>query len=324
MALVLALGTCGFVWIERWSWFDSFYFALFTLTTVGYEELHPLSPAGRVFNSFLILIGVTTVFIAIGLITQFAIEAELGAYFGKRRHKRMLDNLSGHYIVCGAGRVGRSVIQELVRNRAPFVLVDTDAERAQWALEQGYAAVIADATEEETLQGVHIERAKGLVAALPTDAQNVYVVLTARGMNQDLKIVARATDEQAEAKLKQAGSDTIFTPYSYTGHRLAQALLRPHVVSFLDMASAFEGSELDLQIEQIRVNQGSSCASCTLEQARLPQKLGVIVLAVVKQHGKMQFNPSGETTLEPGDVLIAMGEVSKLQQLEEFVAGPAR
>ena len=324
MILVLAVGTCGFVFIEGWPWFDAFYMALTTLTTVGYGEIHPLSQSGRIFNSFLIAIGVTTVLLAIGLIAQIAIDVELGAYFGRRRQRRMLDKLRNHYIVCGGGRVGRSVIRELVRNNAPFVLVDQTPEQAEWALEQGYMAVIADATLDDTLHGVHIEKAKGLVAALPTDAENLYVALSARGINKDLLIVARATDEQAVAKLRRAGANVVFTPYSYTGHRLAQALLRPHVASFLDMASAFEGSDLNLEIEQIPVGQGSACCAQTLEQARLPQKLGIIVLAVVKAGGQMQFNPSGQTVMEPGDVLIAMGEGSKLRVLERHVTGVAQ
>ena len=320
MVIVLVTGTCGFVWIERWSWFDSFYMALITLTTVGYAEVHPLSHAGRIFNSFLIAIGVTTVFFAIGVIAQFALEAELGNYFGRRRQKKMLDRLSNHYIVCGGGRVGRSVIRDLVRNNAPFVLVDNDHDSAEWALEAGHMAVVADATQDETLQAVHIDRAQGLVAALATDAQNVYVALTARGMNKDLTIVARASDDQAIAKLKRAGANVVFTPYSYTGHRLAQALLRPHVASFLDIASAFQGSDLDLQIEQIQVGKASRCTSKTLHDAGLPQKFGVIVLAVVKAGGQMQFNPSASTVMEPGDVLIAMGEGRQLRTMEREVA----
>jgi len=320
-ALVLALGTGGFVRIEKWTWFESFYMTLITLTTVGYSEVRPLSPAGRVFNSVLIAVGVTTVLFSIGVITQLAIEAELGAYFGRRRQKRMLDKLADHYIVCGAGRVGRSLVRELVRKNARFVLVDTNPERADWAREQGHPVLAADATLDETLRGAHIETAQGLAAALPTDAQNVYVVLSARGLNKDLTIVARASDEQASDKLKRAGANVVLTPYSYAGHRLAQALLRPHVVSFLDMASAFEGSNLDLEIEQIEVAKSCASAGQTLEQARLPQHFGVIVLAVVKAGGGMQFNPSGQTLIEPGDVLIAMGESSKLWALEEQVAG---
>jgi len=285
MGLVLALGTVGFVFIEGWPWFDSFYMALITVTTIGYSEVRPLTQTGRYFNSILIAIGVTTVLFAIAVIAQYAVQAELGAYFGRRRKKRMIEKLSDHYIVCGGGRVGRSVIRELVRKNAPFVLIDSNPERADWALQQGYIAVISDATQDETLREVRIDRAKGLVAALATDAQNVYVVLTARGMHRDLTIVSRASDEQAADKVKRAGANVVLTPYSYTGHRLAQAMLRPHVVSFLDMASAFEGSQLDLEIEQIRVGDTSACASKTLEQARLPQRFGIIVLAIVKAGG---------------------------------------
>ena len=321
MACILVVGTFGFRWIEGWPWFDAFYMTLFTITTVGYAELHPLSQAGRIFNSFVILAGVTTVFFAIGLITVFAVESELGGNFKRRRQKRMLDKLKDHYIVCGVGRVGRSVVRELLRNEAAFIVVDTDHDRVGWALEQGYLAVVADATQDETLQSVHIERAKGLVAALATDAENLYVVLTARGMNKDLTIVSRATDDGAADKLRKAGATMVLTPYAFTGHRLAQALLRPHVASFLDMASAFQGSELDLEIEQIPVAGTSVCCAQTLEQARLPQEFGIIVLAIVKTGGKMMFNPSAHTLMEPGDVLIAMGETAKLLQLEEQLTG---
>jgi len=295
---------------------------LITVTTIGYSEVRPLSETGRIFNSVLILIGVTTVFFAIGVIAQYVVEAQLGQYFGRRRQKRMLDKLNQHYIVCGAGRVGRSVVHELVRNNSPFVIVDSNHDRTEWALEQGYLAVVADATQDDTLLGVHIDRAKGLVAALPTDAENLYVVLTARGLNPGLTIASRATEDLAADKLRRAGANTVLTPYAYTGHRLAQALLRPHVVSFLDMASAFKGSELDLEIEQIRVADRSACAAQTLEQARLPQQFGIIVLAIVKAGGsKMLFNPSAHTLMEPGDVLIAMGESSQLWKLEEQLTG---
>ncbi len=321
MACVLAIGTFGFRWIEAWPWFDAFYMTLFTVTTVGYGELHPLSHTGRIFNSVVIVAGVTTVFFAIGLITQFAIEAELGGHFKRRRQKRMLNKLEDHYIVCGVGRVGRSVVRELLRNEAPFIVVDTDHERVEWALEQGYLAVVADATQDETLQSVHIERAKGLVAALATDAENLYVVLTAHGMNKGLTVVSRATNDAAADKLRKAGATMVLTPYAFTGHRLAQALLRPHVASFLDMASAFQGSDLDLEIEQIPVAGTSTCCAQTLEQARLPQQFGIIVLAIVKAGGKMLFNPSAQTLMEPGDVLIAMGETAKLWQLEEQLTG---
>ncbi len=317
MTLLLAAGTAGFHLIEGWPLFDSFYMTLTTLTTVGYQEVHPLSFRGRVFDSALILGGVIVLFVSIAILADLVIKLELADYFGRRRSRKMLEKLSDHYIVCGAGRVGRGVVGELRRSGVPIVLIDNSKERAQWGIDLGIPTLIADATLDETLRQANIERAKGLVAAIASDAQNVYVTLSARVLNPNLLISARATDEQAEEKLRRAGVTTVFTPYTFIGHRLAQSMLRPHVMSFLDVASAFgRGSELEIEIEQVRVSGTSRVASKTLEETRLRQTLGVIVLAILKPNGQMQFNPDGGTAIEAGDVLIAMGERSKLKQME--------
>jgi voltage-gated potassium channel len=229
----------------------------------------------------------------------------------------MLEQLANHYIVCGAGRVGRGVVAELRRSGVPVVLIDNNKDRAQWGIDLDIPTLVADATLDETLQQAGIGKAKGLVTATSSDAQNVYVTLSARVLNPDLLISARASDEQAEEKLRRAGVTTVFTPYTFIGHRLAQSMLRPHVMSFLDVASAFgRSSELEIEIEQVRVSPSSRAASKTLEESRLRQTLGVIVLAVLKPNGEMQFNPAGGTSIEAGDVLIAMGERSKLKQME--------
>jgi voltage-gated potassium channel len=317
MSALLIGGTIGFQVVEGWSAFDSFYMTLTTLTTVGYQEVHPLSFHGRLFASGLILGGVGSVFVSIAILADLIIKLELADYFGQRRSKKMLVHLSNHYIVCGAGRVGRGVVAELRRSNAPLVLIDSDPARAQWGIDLGIPTLTADATRDDTLREARIEKAKGLVAAIASDAQNVYVTLSARVLNPGLLISARATDEQAEEKLRRAGVTTVFTPYKFIGHRLAQSILRPHVMSFLDVASAFgRGSELDLEIEQVRVSESSTVASKTLEESRIRQTLGVIVLAVLKPDGKMHFNPAGGTLIEAGDVLIALGERSKLQQME--------
>jgi voltage-gated potassium channel len=316
LAGVLAMGTLGYRIVEGQTYFDSFYMALTSLTTVGYSEVWELSHNGRIFTSALLLVGVVVVFAAIGLMSDLVLRLELEGYFGRRRVKRMLAKMREHYIVCGAGRVGRGVVHELQRSGAKFVLIDNDAARAAWAEELGVPTLVADASLDETLIAAGIAQAKGLVAAIGSDAENVYVTLSARVLNPSLRIAARATGEQAEEKLRRAGATTVFTPYTFIGHRLAQSLLRPHVLSFLDVASAFEGRELDLDIEQVKVSATSPAASQTLEQSRLRQKLGVIVLAVMKPDGTMQFNPDGDTLIEAQDILIAMGERSKLQQLE--------
>jgi len=310
------IGTLGFHFVEGWPLFDAFYMALITLTTVGYGEVHPLSFQGRLFASFLMLVGVTTVFVSFAILGDTLLRLELADYFGGRRRTRMLQDISGHYIVCGAGRVGRSVVLELLRGGMQVVLIDNNPERARWGETLGVLTLTADASKDETLRQARIDTAAGLVAAISSDAENVYVTLSAKVLNPSLHVAARASDEQAEEKLRRAGASTVLTPYTYIGHRLAQSLLRPHVVNFLDVASAFGKTDLDLEIEQVPVAPGSFLSSRTLEEAHLGRSYGVIVLAVRRQSGMMQFNPQAEVRLEAGDVLIAMGERQKLKQLE--------
>ena len=324
LTVTLLIGTVGFMWLEGWTLFDSLYMSLMTLTTVGYGEVHPLSFKGRVFASFLMLAGVTTVFVSIAVIAETLLRLEMADYFGRRRRDRMLKNISGHYIVCGAGRVGRSVINELLRSRASVVLIDNRVERAGWATDKGVITLVGDATKDEVLRQARIETAKGLVAAISSDAENVYVTLSAKVLNPNLVIAARASDDQAEEKLRRAGAATVFTPYSFIGHRLAQSMLRPHVATFLDVASAFrQSSALDLEIEQLQIGRASPLVSNTLEQLRLAKNYGVIVLAVQHKTGVMQFNPPADTSIEAGDVLIAMGERPKLRLLEEEIGRSA-
>ena len=316
----ILLGTLGFVLVEGWTLFDAFYMALMTLTTVGYGEIHPLSFHGRLFASFLMLVGVASVFVSFAILGDTLLRLELTDYFDQRRRTRMLQHIAGHYIVCGAGRVGRSVVLELLRAGAKVVLIDNDPERLKWGQTLGVLTLTADASKDETLRRARIDTAAGLVAAIASDAENVYVTLSAKVLNPSLYIAARASDEQAEEKLRRAGAATVLTPYTYIGHRLAQSLLRPHVLSFLDVASAFGKTDLDLEIEQLRVASGSLLSSRTLAEAHLGRTYGVIVLAVRRQNGVMQFNPQADVRLEAGDVLIAMGERQKLKQLENELA----
>lgn len=233
----------------------------------------------------------------------------------------MLQQIAGHYIVCGAGRVGRSVVMELLRGGASVVLIDNSAERARWGDAVGVITLTADASKDETLRLARIDTAAGLVSAIASDAENVYVTLSAKVLNPSLHVAVRASDEQAEEKLRRAGATTVLTPYAYIGHRLAQSLTRPHVVNFLDVASAFDPANLDLAIEQLPVDAGSRLSTKTLEEARLGRTYGVIVLAVQRQNGTMQFNPQADVRLDAGDVLIAMGERQKLKQLETELRG---
>jgi voltage-gated potassium channel len=326
MSGLLVFGTLGFHWVEGWPLFDGFYMTLMTLTTVGYGEVHPLSTSGRILAAALMMGGVLTVFISIGVLVDVIVKLELADRFGRKRRQQMIEKLNDHYIVCGAGRVGRSVIRELRRSGVPVLLIDSDAGRAQWGIQDGIPTLVADATKDETLQRARVAHAKGLVAAISSDAENVYVALSARVLNPKLIISARATDEQAEEKLKRAGATTVFTPYTFIGHRLAQSMLRPHVLSFLDVASAFSGGgDLEIETEQLHISKESPLCNRTLEEARVRQTYGLIVLALKKADGGMLFNPEGNTRVEAGDVLIAMGRRSELERIgQELSSRTAR
>src|SRR6201981_1494434 len=312
LAVLTLIGIAGFHFIEGWSWFDGFYMVVTSFTTIGYQEVHPLSHAGRVFNVVLILAGVSLVFLGIGSLTQALLEFSLTSFFGRRRMEREIDRLKDHYIICGAGRVGRSAARELARKPVPFVIVEAnEAKAARFA--NDWLMLVGDATQEQTLRQVHIERARGLVAATTTDATNLYIVLTARSLNPRLKIIARASEEDAEKHLLKAGADSVVSPYLFAGQRIAQSFLRPHVVSFLDTATTHLG--IGLEIGEISVPTHSSFAGKTIESSRIRQDRGVIILAIKRDQG-MRFNPSPEDRIEPGDYLIAMGEPRQLRQLE--------
>ena len=317
LAAVLAIGTAGFMFIEGYTFFEAFYTTLLTMTTVGYGD--SLHFAGRLLNSFLLIVGVTVILVAIGTMTQSIIEVEFGELFGKRRNKRMIEKLENHYIICGFGRVGRGAAAELQRAGVPFVVVDIDDDRVEKAIAAGMLAVAADSTRDETLRAVGIARAKGLVCALATDADNLFVLLSAKFLNPGIYVATRAAEESAEDKMRRAGADAVFAPYAITGHRLAQALTRPHVVQFLDFTTQAAG--LDVAIEQIRVSGDSHLVSQTIREIQIGRQFGVIVLAIRKGDGEMVFNPPADTAISAGDYLIVMGQPDKLHTLEGMLGG---
>jgi voltage-gated potassium channel len=314
LLLVMAVGTAGYHFIEGWPWFDGFYMVVTTLTTIGYQEVHPLSHAGRVFNVFVILSGVSLLLLGVGALSQALLEFELQSFFGRRRMEREIGRLDGHYIICGMGRVGRSVARELARKPVPFVIVESAEAKLQRYSAENWLIVTGDATQEQTLRQAQIERARGLIAATTTDATNLYIVLTARGLNPRLKIIARASEDGAEKHLLTAGADSVVSPYSFAGQRIAQSLLRPHVVSFLDTATTHLG--MDLEIGEIQVRPQSVFAGKTIESSRIRQDRGVIILAIKRQEG-MRFNPAPDERIQPDDFLIAMGEPAQLRRLEQ-------
>jgi len=311
------VGVAGFHFLEGWPWFDGFYMVLTTITTIGYGEIYKLSPAGRIFNTFIIIAGVGLVLLFFGAATQTLLEFELQSVFGRRRMDREISRLSEHYIICGAGRVGRSVARELARKPLPFVIVDTDAAKLARYSAKGWLTLVGDATQAHVLHELHIETARGLVAATTTDATNIYIILTARSLNPKLSIIARASEEDAEKHLVTAGADHVVSPYNFAGYRIAQTFMRPHVVDFFDTAMS---KEKPLEIEEVQVQSGSRFAGQTLEGSRIRQEMGVIVLAIKGEDSQMRFNPPPDEVIHVGDHLIAMGEPVGLRRLEDTAA----
>lgn len=312
-------GAAGFMIVEGWGFLDSLYMSAITITTVGYMEIHPLSQTGRVFNLFLLIGGVTTMFYIMATVTQIVLELELSDYFGKRRTKKVIDKLENHYLLCGFGRVGRGAAREMLRTGVPFVVMDNNADRVERAMKMGCLAVLADCTRDEMLREVGITKAKGLIAALATDAENLFLILSAKSMNPMLNVSVRVAEEEAESKMRRAGADAVYLPYSMTGYRLAQAIVQPHVFEFLDVTSTTRMG-LNVGIEQVKVDAECPMAGHSLRDLQLRREIGVIVLAIRRAGGAMEFNPPAEAQLDGGDVLIVMGKAEDVRKLEERLA----
>jgi voltage-gated potassium channel len=314
LIVVVCGGTAGFVVIEGWHVFDAFYMTITTVTTVGYGEIHPLSRAGRIFNSGVIILGVATVLYTFSFLMARLIEGDLQARWARRRRERMLDDLTNHFIICGFGRIGQIVAREFTRQAVPFVIIERDLERMQAAIDLGYLAVEADASSEDVLRRLGIGRARGFIAAVSTDADNVFAILTARLLRPDLFIIGRAETEDAKAKLVRAGADRVLSPYQIGGLQLAQTALRPAVVDFVQLATSSDN--LDLNMEQVQIAQGAALAGRSILEANLRQRFGVVVVGIQRASGNMEFNPSPESVMGVGDYLVVLGQARNLRELE--------
>lgn len=318
-AFLIAAGTVGYALIERWTLFDSLYMTIITLSTVGYGEVHELSPAGRTFTMLLILGGVITFLYAATEVVRAVVSGEVRSALGRQRMERNLAELRDHLIVCGFGRMGRLVCKEFSLHRLTFVVVERDAAAIESFQMAHGLAVHGDATSDEILGRVGISRARALVTVAASDADNLYITLSARLLNDKLFIVARADNEVAEQKLLRAGANRVVSPYVIGGSRVAQAVLRPTVVDFIELATRTE--HLDLQIEETRVGSGSRLAGATLRDSRLRQDQGIIIVAIKKPSGEMVFNPPGEARIEAADILITLGHRRQLDELETLAKG---
>lgn len=313
---VIVFGTAGYMVIEGWSFWDSFYMTVITLTTVGYREIHDMSLGGEIFTVVLLIGGVGTVLYALSAGAKVLIEGELQELYGRRRMEKKLENLKNHFIICGYGRMGKVIARELAQKLLPFVVIEKNEIAFDEEQKEQYLIVQGDATKDNLLKKVGIERAQCLISVLPTDAENLYVVLSARGLNPGLLIVARAGEEGSDQKLLRAGADRVVSPYHIGGLRIAHAVLKPAVVDFIEFAT--QSGNIDLQIEEITVQGGSAIAEHSLDQCGIGRDLGVIIVAIKRANGEMDFSPNFRTVIQPGDKLIAVGEPSRLESLERM------
>jgi voltage-gated potassium channel len=320
--LVLSLaGTAGYVLLEGWGWFEALYMTVTSITSVGYGEIRPLSPGGRTFTMVLIGFSVTGLGIWWALTTALIVELDLRGLLRRRQMFRRIEKLADHFIVCGGGRFGRVVVEEMVKTKTPFVLIEKNPERAARFLADHPDILVIedDATKEHTLQAAQIQAAHGLAACLAEDADNLLLCITAHYMKPELNVVARANDEESLDKLRRAGADHVISPNVTGGIRMASMLLRPSVVSFLDVAST-AGGPMALRLEETRIPDSSRLAGKSLADARIRERTGLIVLALNRgrQQGRI-YNPGPELRLEGGDVMIVLGQEEQIQSLREYL-----
>ncbi len=322
LAVIVAMGcgAIGFHLIEGWSILDSLYAAAQTVTTVGYGDVTPATRNGRLFAMIFMLAGVGVVLYALTATVHAIVQSELVATFGERRQSRKMSKLRNHFIICGAGRVGSHLVRALLNSNEDFVVIDRDSHRVAELTELGVIVLVRDATMEETLREAGVEVARGLAACLPDDADNVYVVLTARDLNANLHIVARAAEEQAEAKLIRAGANRVVAPTIIGGHRMAMALTKPAVDDFIGSITA---NKLGLAFEELKVDSALQLVGQRLSETNIRSELNIVIVSIRRADGQILFNPSGDATIGSGDILIAIGHAESLMKLDALARGLA-
>jgi len=313
----IAFGTIVFHLVEGWSILDSLYVTAQTVTTVGFGDITPRTALGRAFATVFMIVGVGIVLYALTSTMQSIVHSELFARYG---HSRKMSKLRDHFIICGAGRVGSHLIRSLRAVDGIFLVIESDQRKCEALMDMNIPVLIRDATLEESLIEAGVEHARGLASCLPDDADNVYVVLTARDLNPKIHIVARAAEEQAESKLIRAGANRVVAPTIIGGHRMAMALTKPAVGDFLDSVTA---NDLELGFEQLDVDPVSSLVDRKLSESVIRSELNIVIVSIRRSNGEIIFNPSGETKIEGGDMLIAIGNEESLARLSALARGRA-
>ena len=317
LILIIMFGVTGYMIIEDWGLLDALYMTVTTLTTVGYGEVHEVSELGRMFTILFIVVGVVYFLYIAGAVVQFMVEGQIRNILGRRNLDKKIDRMNNHYIVCGYGRIGKILCKMLARKPVDLVVIEKNLELAPVMDSDKMVYVSGDAGDETTLLKAGIKRAKGLIAVLATDTDNVFLVLTARQLNPDIYIMARASQDGAKSKLLAAGANRVESPYDMGAASMAQRIIRPTVTNFLDLA--FAHKRKDIQMEEIPVNPSSNLVNVMLKDSGIRQRFNLIIVAIKKQDDSMLFNPSFETVIEAGDTVIAVGQEENLQKLEKIL-----
>jgi voltage-gated potassium channel len=320
LVIITAVGVLGYMVFEGWRFTDALYMTVITLTTVGYREVRVLDASGQLWTMLLLITGVGTLFYAAVSSVELVVEGTVRGYFGRRRVKAAIGRLNGHYILCGYGRVGRQVAREFAADDVPFVIVEQDQEVLEECLAQGYLALLGEASDDEVLEEAGILRAGGLIAAVDSDADNVFVVLSARKLNPKLHIVARASSDESAAKLEIAGADRTLSPYAVGGRRLASLATQPLVVDFLDVVTRGEKG-IEFRLEEFSVPEDSTIAEHTIGELKIGERTGAIVLAIRTTEGNFDTTPSAGDRLHAGDTLIVLGSRGQIERLEQLMRG---
>ncbi len=311
LLLIIIIGTIGYILIEKWDILDSLYMTVISISTTGFKEVHPLSDAGKLFTIIIIVMGITTIAYTGGRAVQIIFETQI---FRRRRMSKKLEELKNHYIVCGYGRMGRYICEDLAMAKVQFVIIENNPAKIEKLIELGYIYVNGDSTTDATLIEAGIKNAKGLVAVLANDAENVFATLSARVLNPNIFIVARAVEEETESKLKKAGADRVVKPYEIGGTRMAALLLRPGVTEFIDIVA--RDKNVDLSIEEVTLLENAFLAGKTLAESPIRKELNIIIVSIQKSNGNFIYNPVSSTKLNVNDKLIALGEETNLKKLQ--------
>lgn len=317
---VIAAGTSGYVFLEGWSFLDAVYMTVITISTVGFTEVHPTDAAGKLWTMALIISGIATFSYAVGSLVELSVEGAVRGYFSRRRMKREIDGLKGHQIICGYGRIGRQVAREFAQDRVPFVIIDQQPEIVEECLAEGYLAIAGDASDDAVLEEAGVRRAKGLIAAVDSDADNVFVTLSDRKLNPGLRIVARTSSDESAAKLEAAGADRTLSPYAVGGRRLASLATQPLIVDFLDIVT--RGREgIEFRLEEFNVLKGSPLADHTIGELRIKERTGATILAIFSGDGRFDTTPTAQDRIRAGDTLIVLGTREQVGRLDRLMRG---